>query len=120
MVIRNNTQTLTYKNRKERKKGREEKNERKERKLTMIWLFICNNTKGYFPWKPEKIKVKFLKNCENTGEILKISCVRYLTFIFSGSYDKFCSVLLSISNYTYPLKNVKKNAILFKFSSPGK
>ena len=36
MVIRNNTQTLTYTNRKERKKGREEKNERKERKLTMI------------------------------------------------------------------------------------
>ena len=39
-------------------------------------FFICNNTKHYFSWEPEKINVKFYKNCENTGKVLKISCVR--------------------------------------------
>ena len=39
-------------------------------------FFICNNTKDYFSWEPTKINVKFYKNCENTGKILKISCVR--------------------------------------------
>ena len=37
---------------------------------------MCNNTKENFLWEPEKINVKFHKNCENTGKILKISCVR--------------------------------------------
>ena len=27
-------------------------------------------------WEPEKLNVKFHKNCENTGKILKMSCVR--------------------------------------------
>ena len=33
----------------------------------------CHNTKSR---EPEKINVKFHKNCENTSKILKISCVR--------------------------------------------
>ena len=39
-------------------------------------LVICNNTKENFSWETEKMNVKFCKNCENTGKILKISCVR--------------------------------------------
>ena len=38
-------------------------------------IVICNNTKDYSPWETEKINVKFHRNCENTGKILKISCV---------------------------------------------
>ena len=45
---------------------------------------------------PEKINVNFHKNCENTGKILKISCVRChflnLTFILLGSHKKFSLV----------------------------
>ena len=40
-------------------------------------FIICNNAKDYFSWEPEKINVKLHKNCENTGKILKISCVRF-------------------------------------------
>ena len=39
-------------------------------------LVICNNTKDYFSWEPEKINVKFQQNCENTSKIPKISYVR--------------------------------------------
>ena len=28
-----------------------------------------------FSWEAEKVNIKFHKNCENTGKILKISCV---------------------------------------------
>ena len=38
-------------------------------------IVICNNTKDFSPWETEKIDVKFHRNCENTGKILKISCV---------------------------------------------
>ena len=41
-----------------------------------MWLVIFNNTKDYFSLEPEKITVKFHKNCENTDKILKISCER--------------------------------------------
>ena len=34
------------------------------------------SVKDHFSWEPDKINVKFHKNCENTGKILKISCVR--------------------------------------------
>ena len=40
-------------------------------------LVICNNSKENFSWKSKKMNVKFHKNCENTGKILKISCVIY-------------------------------------------
>ena len=39
-------------------------------------LVICDNTKENFWWEPEKINARFHKNCENTGKILEISCVR--------------------------------------------
>ena len=39
-------------------------------------LVICNNTKENFSWESEKMNVKFHKNYENTGKLLKISCVR--------------------------------------------
>ena len=39
-------------------------------------LVICNNTKENFSWEPEKVIVKFHKNRENTGKILKILCAR--------------------------------------------
>ena len=35
----------------------------------------CSNTKENFSWKSEKMNVKFHKNCDYTGKILKISCV---------------------------------------------
>ena len=43
-------------------------------------LVTCNNTKEYFSREPEKINVKFHKNCENTGKILKISCLCRMSF----------------------------------------
>ena len=36
---------------------------------------MCNNTKENFLWRPEKMNVKFPKNCEKQT-ILKISCER--------------------------------------------
>ena len=39
-------------------------------------MVICNNTKENFSRESEKMNVKFHKNCENTGKILKIACVR--------------------------------------------
>ena len=41
----------------------------------MIVRFVTVLCK-YFPWESEKMIVKFHKNCEKTGKILKISCVR--------------------------------------------
>ena len=40
------------------------------------YLVICNNIKDYFSWEPEKMNLKFHKNCENAGKIVNISCVR--------------------------------------------
>ena len=40
------------------------------------YLVICKDTKDYFSREAKKMNVKFHKNCENTGKILKISCVR--------------------------------------------
>ena len=37
---------------------------------------MCNNTKDNFLPELENINVKFHKNCENTGKIMKISYVR--------------------------------------------
>ena len=37
---------------------------------------MCNNTKENLSWEPEKINVKFHKNCEKTSTVLKISCAR--------------------------------------------
>ena len=34
------------------------------------------NTKDFLSREREKINVKFHESCENTGKILKISCVR--------------------------------------------
>ena len=45
----------------------------------------CNNTKENFSWESEKMNVTFHKNCENTGKILKNSCVRlshFMNFFF--------------------------------------
>ena len=39
-------------------------------------LIICSNTKENFSWETEKMNVKFHKNCESIGKILKISRVR--------------------------------------------
>ena len=39
-------------------------------------LVICNTIKENFSWESEKLNVKFHKNCENTGKILNIHCVR--------------------------------------------
>ena len=68
-------------------------------------LVFCTNTKDYFSWEPEKMNVKFYKNCKNTGKILKISCVRChlwnLTFIFWVSHKRFSLVLLQMTNYIF-------------------
>ena len=44
----------------------------------------CNNTKENFSWESEKMNVTFHKNCENTGKVLKNSCVRrhFMNFFF--------------------------------------
>ena len=51
------------------------------------------------------MNVKFHKNCENTGEILKISYVTYsfvkFDIIFSGSHKKLSLVLLQMTNYIF-------------------
>ena len=68
---------------------------------------ICNNTKDYLSSEPKKVNVKFCKNCENTGKILKISCVRChfvkfdINIIFLGSHKKFSLVLLQVTNKYY-------------------
>ena len=36
------------------------------------YFVIFNNTKENFSWESKKTNVKFHKNCENTGKILKI------------------------------------------------
>ena len=55
--------------------------------------------------EPEKIYVKFHKNCENRGKVwkflLKDVILWNLTFIFSGSRKKFSLVSLQIPNYIY-------------------
>ena len=49
------------------------------------------------------MNVKFHKNCEKAGKILKISCVMCnflkFEFIFSGSHKKFSLVLFQMTNY---------------------
>ena len=51
------------------------------------------------------MSVKFHKNCENTGEILKISYVTYsfvkFDIIFSNSRKKFSLVSLQMTNYIF-------------------
>ena len=44
----------------------------------------CNNTKENFSRESEKMNVRFYKNCENKGKILKNSCVRchFMNFFF--------------------------------------
>ena len=37
---------------------------------------LFGNTKQNFSWKSDKMNVKFHKNCDYIGKILKISCVR--------------------------------------------
>ena len=39
--------------------------------LKMSWI-ISSNTKENFSWNSEKMSVKFHKNCDYTGKILKI------------------------------------------------
>ena len=54
---------------------------------------------------------KLHKNCENTGKILKISCVRchFVNFdIHSGSHKKFSLVLLQKTNYIFTLEKCEK------------
>ena len=68
---------------------------------------MCNDTKEIFLWEPEKIKfnVKFHKNCEKTGKVLKISCARHhfvkFDIYFLALDKKFSLVLLHITNYIY-------------------
>ena len=67
------------------------------------YFIICNiNTKDHFSWEPKKIKVKCHKKCENTGKILKISCVKchFVKFDirFLRLHEKFALVLLQITN----------------------
>ena len=58
------------------------------------------------------MNVKLHKYCENTGKIVKISCVRChfvnLTFSFLCFHKNFSLVLSQITNYLYSLTNAKK------------
>ena len=65
------------------------------------------------------MNVKLHKNCENTGKILKISCVTYqfvkFDIYFLGlPYEIFFGVITDDRLHLQPLKNVKKNAIVYK------
>ena len=68
---------------------------------------MCNDTKENFLWEHARIKlnVTFHKNCEKTGKVLKISCVRrhFMKFEihFLALHKKFSLVLLHITNYIY-------------------
>ena len=39
-----------------------------------------NKTIENFSWEPEKINLKFQKNCESTGKILRISRCHFMKF----------------------------------------
>ena len=70
------------------------------------------NTKDYFSWEPEKINVKFYKNCENRGNILNISYVR-------SHFGKFDICFLGLPREIVfavitDNRSKKKKAILFK------
>ena len=65
------------------------------------------------------MNVRFHKNCENTGKILKISFVscNFVKFISPSSQKKFSLVLLQMTNYILSdltMYNVEKNEICFK------
>ena len=79
-----------------------------------MYLVTCNNTKENFLWKPEKINVKFHKNCEYAGKILTISCVRchFVKFDIWGPcfcffFWLFCKAVLHRLLNTGLLKNVQ-------------
>ena len=81
-------------------------------------LVICNNTKDSFSWESEKMNVKFHKNCENTGKIRKIPCVRCNFVKFDiNSRAPIRNFLCCYHRWliaSLARKNVKKNAIFFK------
>ena len=62
----------------------------------MQLLVIRNNTKDYFSWESEKMNVKFHKNCESTGEILKISCVKCNFVKFDNHFVRLALLFLSL------------------------
>ena len=52
------------------------------------------------------MNVKFHKNCENIGKILKISCitchfVKFDIYFLGLYYEKFSLVLLQMTNYIF-------------------
>ena len=55
---------------------------------------MCSNTKENFSWKSEKMNVKFHKNCDYTGKILKISRVRFTFVKFEGC--RWCDKSLAL------------------------
>ena len=81
-------------------------------------LVICNNAKDSFSWESEKMNVKFHKNCENTGKIRKIPCVRcnFVKFDINSRAPirNFLCCYYRWRIATLARKNVKKNAIFFK------
>ena len=84
-----------------------------------VLIVICNNTKENFLWEPEKINVKFHKNRDYTGKILKLSSVRcnFVKFdihFLTLPWEIFFGVTTDHLLHLKPLKNVKKNAIFFK------
>ena len=47
------------------------------------------------------MNVKFYKNCENTGKILKISCVRYQFVKFDIYFLGLPYEILQMTNYIF-------------------
>ena len=57
-----------------------------------LWiLVICNNTKDYFSWEPEKINVKFHKNCKNT--VVRCDFVTFDIYFLRLSQEIFFGVI---------------------------
>ena len=56
------------------------------------------------------MNVKFHKNYENTGKLLKISCVR-CNFVKFDILWNFCGVITDNKLHLQPFKNAKNNAI---------
>ena len=64
----------------------------------------CNNTKENFSGESEKMSVTFHKNCENTGKILKNSCVRLSHFM------NFFFLELNINTHSFDLASWPKRS----------
>ena len=84
-----------------------------------VIIVICNNTKENFLWEAKKTNVKFHKmtayswNFQNFTFIFTI-LVKFDIYFLGLPWEIVFGVITDNKLYLYPLKNVKRNAVLFK------